>query len=87
MRGLYVADFDLLTRLPGLLKLDAVSTERVLASGFHERLHTWWPGLEEVHVDATASKPVLMAPPGASSGEPWWTRRDRKKSSSRLRDS
>ena len=46
--GLYQADFDLLTRIPGLESLDIVSTERVLASGFHERLHTWWPGLEEV---------------------------------------
>ena len=46
--GLYQADFDLLTRIPGLESLDIVSTERVLASGFHERLHNWWPGLEEV---------------------------------------
>jgi hypothetical protein len=44
--GLYQADFDLLTRIPGLESLDIVSTERVLASGFHERLHNWWPGLE-----------------------------------------
>ncbi|MCU1381507.1 MAG: double-strand break repair protein AddB [Acidobacteria bacterium] len=46
-QGLYQADFDLLTRIPGLASLDIVSTERVLASGFHERLHNWWPGLEE----------------------------------------
>jgi RecB family exonuclease len=46
--GLYQSDFDLLTRIPGLESLDIVSTERVLASGFHERLHTWWPGLEDV---------------------------------------
>jgi len=46
--GLYQADFDLLTRIPGLESLDIVSTERVLASGFHERLHNWWPGLDEV---------------------------------------
>jgi ATP-dependent helicase/nuclease subunit B len=46
--GLYAADFDLLTRIAGLEALDIVSTERVLASGFHERLHTWWPGLDEV---------------------------------------
>ena len=45
--GLYQADFDLLTRIPGLESLDIVSTERVLASGFHERLHNWWPGLEK----------------------------------------
>ena len=45
--GLYQADFDLLTRIPGLESLDIVATERVLASGFHERLHNWWPGLAE----------------------------------------
>ena len=50
--GLCQADFDLLTRIPGLESLDIVSTERVLASGFHERLHNWWPGLEEVSGDA-----------------------------------
>ena len=48
--GLYQADFDLLTRIPGLESLDIVSTERVLASGFHERLHNWWPGLEETEL-------------------------------------
>ena len=53
--GLYQADFDLLTRIPGLQSLDIVSTERVLASGFHERLHTWWPGLEET--DPAGLKP------------------------------
>ena len=50
--GLYQADFDLLTRIPGLESLDIVSTERILSSGFHERLHTWWPGLDEVDADA-----------------------------------
>ncbi len=50
--GLYQADFDLLTRIPGVESLDIVSTERVLASGFHERLHNWWPGLDEVNADA-----------------------------------
>ena len=53
--GLYQADFDLLTRIPGLESLDIVCTERVLASGFHERLHTWWPGLEET--DLAGLKP------------------------------
>ena len=48
--GLYQADFDLLTRIPGLEALDIVATERVLASGFHERLHTWWPGLDEIGI-------------------------------------
>ena len=45
--GLFVADFDLLTRVPGLERLEIVATERVLASGFDERLHDWWPGLDE----------------------------------------
>jgi RecB family exonuclease len=87
--GLYVADFDLLTRIPGLERLDIVCTERVLASGFHERLHDWWPGLEE----STASgfglgepepvRPLLVTPPkttsqAANPDEPWWTFRDRE---------
>ena len=46
--GLFVADFDLLARLPGLETLDLVCTEAVLGSGFHERIHNWWPGLEEI---------------------------------------
>ena len=82
--GLYQADFDLLTRIPGLESLDIVSTERVLASGFHERLHTWWPGLDEVGPDDLGLafddvlKPVLITPPNASPDEPWWTLRDRE---------
>ena len=87
--GLYQADFDLLTRVPGLESLDIVCTERVLASGFHERLHNWWPGLEEIDSAgpcATANtaqgfspaKPVLITPPGGSPDEPWWTLRDRE---------
>src|SRR5262249_39399287 len=46
--GLFVADFDLLTRIPGLARLDVVATERVLASGFDERIHDWLPGAEDV---------------------------------------
>jgi RecB family exonuclease len=65
--GLYQADFDLLTRIPGLESLDIVSTERVLASGFHERLHNWWPGLEEIDFAglkpcATPDSVVAQAP-------------------------
>ena len=82
--GLYQADFDLLTRIPGLESLDIVSTERVLASGFHERLHNWWPGLDEVNSKelikevAQAFRPALITPPNASPDEPWWTLRDRE---------
>ena len=65
--GLYSADFDLLTRIPGLEALDIVSTERVLASGFDERLHNWWPGLEETRV---------VQPPSQGFGEPRRSSRD-----------
>ena len=82
--GLYTADFDLLTRVAGLDTLDIVCTEAVLRTGFHERLHTWWPGLEEVTgvdggADGTGARdpqPVLVTPPGSE--EPWWTVRDRE---------
>jgi hypothetical protein len=57
--GLFVADFDLLNRLPDLVRIDIVSTEGTLASGFHERLHAWWPGLDE----RTASDVVGVQPP------------------------
>jgi ATP-dependent helicase/nuclease subunit B len=77
--GLYQADFDLLTRVPGLESLDIVATERVLASGFHERLHNWWPGLEETGFEGVqAPPPTLVTQSGASPDEPWWTLRDRE---------
>ena len=46
--GLYLADFDLLTRLPGLEEVDVVATTALLESGFHQRIHEWLPGIEEV---------------------------------------
>jgi RecB family exonuclease len=88
--GLFQADFDLLTRIPGLETLNIVSTERVLTSGFDERLHTWWPGLDQTSGEdlerngnaeirpCSTSKPVLVTPAGASSEESWWTLRDRE---------
>jgi RecB family exonuclease len=82
--GLFVADFDLLSRLPNLVALDIVSTEAVLASGFHERLHNWWPGIEEVHsVDlgepAPRVRPMLVVPePTADLSPLWFTHRDRE---------
>ena len=79
--GLYVADFDLLARLPGLESIDLVCTEAVLGSGFHERIHSWLPGLEEVDaasiLGASPVRPVLITPPN----EPdvfWFTYRDRE---------
>jgi PD-(D/E)XK nuclease superfamily len=64
--GLYVADFDLLTRIPGLETIDVLATDAILGSGFHQRLHDWFPGLEEAEYgSATAtSRPVLVVPAG-----------------------
>jgi RecB family exonuclease len=80
--GLYVADFDLLTRLPGLEMLDLVCTSAVLGSGFHERIHNWWPGLEEIEATEliegrTPVRPVL-ALPTTDPDLVWFTYRDRE---------
>ncbi len=81
--GLHIADFDLLARLPGLGAIDIVCTDAVLGSGFHQRLHDWWPGLDEVEGSEIAgpaprTRPVIVAPPGAPADRPWFTRRDRE---------
>lgn len=44
--GLWPADYDLLTRLPGLARLDVVATEAQLAAGLLERLDAHLPGAE-----------------------------------------
>jgi len=80
--GLFVADFDLLSRIPNLEAIDLVSTEAVLASGMHERLHSWWPGLEEIDaIDLLPGvqrvRPVLVTPP-VEQNEAWFTVRDRE---------
>src|SRR5262249_33023064 len=63
--GLYPADFDLLTRIPGLETLDIVATRRMLESGFHQRLHEWLPGIDECDDESTAAnRPRLVTPPG-----------------------
>lgn len=80
--GLFQADFDLLTRVPGLRSIDVVATERLLASGFHERVHEWLPGLEEVDGGErcsieTRESAVLAVPPEPGPG-PVFVSRDRE---------
>ena len=80
--GLFIADFDLLARLPGIDALDLVATEQVLGSGFHQRLHQWWPEVVEETFDGGtgdpgAERPVLIAPE-QDSDHPWFTYRDRE---------
>lgn len=82
--GLFVADFDLLNRLPNLARIDIVSTNAALESGFHERLDRWWPGIDQVSarelVEAQSPvRPLLVCPPPDADLAPlWFTRRDRE---------
>ena len=76
--GLWPADFDFLARVPGIRDIDVVATERLLASGFHQRLHDrHLPGIVEQRQGTDAAPPVLVAPEDAGSG-PFETHRDRE---------
>ena len=77
-RGLYASDYDLLTRLPGLARIDVVATEQLLASGFHERIHQLLPGLEEERWASATALPVLVAPEGSDPAHLWHVSRDRE---------
>lgn len=79
-RGFWPADFDLIARMPGLARLDVVATERLLAAGFHERIHDALPGIVEEHAAAASAPPALMVPEPAPGAElvPWFTSRDRE---------
>ncbi len=63
--GLYPGDWDLLTRIPGLVSLDIVTTDTRLAGAPHERMHVLLPGIREVRADeqATTGEPILLVPP------------------------
>lgn len=77
-RGLYASDFDLLTRIPGVSRLDVVATEALLAAGFHERIHQLLPELLEVRMGEPGALPALAVPEGADPSAPWFTFRDRE---------
>ena len=80
--GLFVADFDLLARMSGVQTIDIIATEGTLASGFHQRLHEWLPGLEETNdgdaFGQPAARPFLSVPAGAPPEQPWFVCRDRE---------
>lgn len=79
-RGLWLADYDLLTRMPGVERLDIVATEHLLASGYHQRIHDLLPGIEETRVGSPAPLPVLAFPEPAEGADPvrWFVCRDRE---------
>ena len=60
VHGLAAVDFDLLTRLSGLERIDVVATAALLRSGFHQRINDWLPGLEEIDAAALG---VRSSPP------------------------
>ena len=66
--GLWPADFDLLTRLPDLERIDIVATRPVIAAGFLDRIQKFMPGFEESELsdDLRRShkrmKPTLIVP-------------------------
>lgn len=65
--GLWPADFDLLTRLPGLQELDLVCTEAALGAGLIERLYAAFPDLaEERPAPRPRRLPVLVTPENAT---------------------
>ena len=76
--GLFAADFDLLTRVPGLGRIDVVATSGVLQSGFDQRLHDWLPGLGEVDGGAAGPTgspvPHLLTPDGEDAPHVWMHR-------------
>jgi RecB family exonuclease len=61
--GLRPAEWDLLTRVPHLERLDAIVTDTMLAGALHERMHQVLPGLDEVTREPAGGPtptPVLM---------------------------
>ena len=85
--GLHAVDWDLLARVPGLDRLDVVVTDTTLAGTFHERIHQWLPGIEEVRLEASAACPAEAFGEGgspqpallvSSTGERVHTARDRE---------
>jgi RecB family exonuclease len=74
--GLFAADWDLLARLPGLMQLDVVATDEVLAGPFHQRIHDLLPGIEETRLSSDGrSSPRLVT---TSEGEIAHVARDRE---------
>jgi inactivated superfamily I helicase/CRISPR/Cas system-associated exonuclease Cas4 (RecB family) len=61
-RGLWLADYDLLARMPGLASLDVLATENILATGFHQRIHDMLPGIVEERIGPRAQLPALAVP-------------------------
>jgi RecB family exonuclease len=76
--GLWTADFDFLSRLPGLQHIDVIATEEQLAAGFRERLAERLPDHEtDTACGDDNALPILIAPEGHDAGFVF-TARDRE---------
>ncbi len=74
-RGLWPADFDLLSRVSGVLELDVVVTDEVHDAGFRDRLEQELPGIEETRMDPQSPArgetvaPALLIRPASDDSE------------------
>ncbi len=76
--GLWPVDFDLLSRVPGLERIDVVATEEQLAAGFDQRINDVLPGIDADRAPADDTpRPILLAPEGRDSPF-FFTARDRE---------
>ena len=75
---MWPADFNLLTCLPGLEQVDVITTDAVLAAGFHERLVDLLPGITEERIDAADDRQPMLVVPAAEDGRDHFTWRDRE---------
>lgn len=77
-RGLWPADFNLLGRLPGIVRLDVVVTDETHDAGFRERIEHELPEIEESRWESErrADGPILAHP--ADSATRCFVSRDRE---------
>ena len=75
--GMWPADFDLLTRMEGLERIDVIATDAVLAAGYHERLLDHLPGIDEERFEPSAAAPPVIVAPGGGE-QHHFVRRDRE---------
>jgi RecB family exonuclease len=78
-RGLWTADYDLLARIRGVLRIDVIATENLLAAGFHQRIHDLFPGISEERWGSEAPPPTLVTPEtDDDEASRWFVLRDRE---------
>jgi RecB family exonuclease len=78
-RGLWTADFDLLSRMPFLESIDVVATEAVLQAGYHQRLHeSALPGIVDVRVEQPSEEPPILIVPAGTEPAVAFVCRDRE---------